>query len=113
MTQQHRHSLLDTDRPHTRVSDDGPGASRTVAIGRHPKPFTFSEAESDGFAANPAKVPGKMAFVRAIIFAGGVASFLAGQGSHLCDLRPNEDEYLMDLAIALTINGLVWGLIVA
>jgi hypothetical protein len=27
---------------------------------------------------NPAKASGKMAFVRAVIFAGGVASFLAG-----------------------------------
>ena len=26
-----------------RLSDDGPGASRVVASGRHPKPFTFSE----------------------------------------------------------------------
>jgi hypothetical protein len=23
-----------------RLSDDGPGASRTVTMGRHPKPFT-------------------------------------------------------------------------
>jgi hypothetical protein len=25
---------------HWRLSDDGPGASRIVPIGRHPKPFT-------------------------------------------------------------------------
>ena len=28
---------------HCRLSDDGPGASRIVAMGRHPKPFTNSE----------------------------------------------------------------------
>ncbi|HZA00802.1 MAG TPA: hypothetical protein VE665_00825, partial [Hyphomicrobiaceae bacterium] len=26
-----------------RVSDDGPGASRVVAMGRHPKPFTEAD----------------------------------------------------------------------
>jgi hypothetical protein len=26
-----------------RLSDDGPGASRVVAMGRHPKPFTMNE----------------------------------------------------------------------
>src|SRR4030088_1595030 len=28
---------------HWRLSDDGPGASRIVSIGRHPKPFTMNE----------------------------------------------------------------------
>jgi hypothetical protein len=28
---------------HWRLSDDGPGASRIVPIGRHPKPFTKAE----------------------------------------------------------------------
>jgi hypothetical protein len=28
---------------HWRLSDDGPGASRIVPIGRHPKPFTISD----------------------------------------------------------------------
>src|ERR1700722_12625658 len=28
---------------HWRLSDDGPGASRIVPIGRHPKPFTSTE----------------------------------------------------------------------
>src|SRR5882762_2116175 len=30
---------------HWRLSDDGPGASRIVPIGRHPKPFTETEVE--------------------------------------------------------------------
>jgi len=28
-----------------RLSDDGPSASRTVTMGRHPKPFTIAEVE--------------------------------------------------------------------
>jgi hypothetical protein len=28
---------------HWRLSDDGPGASRIVAMSRHPKPFTKAE----------------------------------------------------------------------
>src|ERR1700704_6372608 len=30
---------------HWRLSDDGPGASRIVPDGRHPKPFTDSEVD--------------------------------------------------------------------
>src|SRR5882762_588636 len=31
---------------HWRLSDDGPGASRIVPDGRHPKPFTIPEVEA-------------------------------------------------------------------
>ena len=32
---------------HWRLSDDGPGASRIVPIGRHPKPFTGADIPSE------------------------------------------------------------------
>ena len=36
----HRHTFPQRGFLHWRLSDDGPGASRIVPIGRHPKPFT-------------------------------------------------------------------------
>ena len=38
-----------------RLSDDGPGASPIVAMGRHPKPFT--KPDSDGRSGSGAKRP--------------------------------------------------------
>jgi hypothetical protein len=37
---QHRHTFPHRGFLHWRLSDDGPGASRIVVMGRHPKPFT-------------------------------------------------------------------------
>jgi hypothetical protein len=39
-------AVLPTSRAflHWRLSDDGPGASRIVAMGRHPKPFTLPDS---------------------------------------------------------------------
>jgi hypothetical protein len=36
----HRHTFPKRGFLHWRLSDDGPGASRIVPDGRHPKPFT-------------------------------------------------------------------------
>jgi hypothetical protein len=36
----HRRHLISRAFLHWRLSDDGPGASRIVAMGHHPKPFT-------------------------------------------------------------------------
>ena len=39
----HRHTFPQRGFLHWRLSDDGPGASRIVPGGRHPKPFTQAD----------------------------------------------------------------------
>jgi len=77
---------------HWRLSDDGPGASRIVAMGRHPKPFTIAEvttfAVGTRVTSRPPHRSVRAAFPHTAPTSGIDGGMLPYASQHLCHAYP-------------------------